>query len=91
MFAAPADPAGVIAARAAALERVQLLLADRQHTQQRLAEIEARMTGVLDELGLTRLVTSITGLSASAPQRSWPRPATHAASPPPAPWSNTPA
>jgi transposase len=64
LFAALADPAGVIAARAGALERVQLLLADWQHTQQRLADTEARMVGVLDELGLTRLVTSITGLSA---------------------------
>ena len=29
-----------------------------------IAEVEARMTGVLDELGLTRLATSIPGLSA---------------------------
>jgi transposase len=64
LFAALADPAGVLAARAGALERVALLLADRQHAGQRLAELEARMTGVLDELGLTELVTSITGLSA---------------------------
>ena len=76
LFTALTDPAGVTAHRPGALERVQLLLADWQHAQQRLADTETRMTGVLDELGLTALVTSITGLSASAPRRSWPRPAT---------------
>jgi transposase len=64
LFTALTDPAGVTAARAGALERVQLLLADWQHTTERLADAEARMTGVLDELGLTGLVTSIPGLSA---------------------------
>jgi transposase len=64
LFAALTDPAGVIAHRAGALERVQLLLEDWTHAHHRLAETEARMTGVLDELGLTRLVTSITGISA---------------------------
>jgi transposase len=64
LFTALADPAGVIVHRPGALERVQLLLEDWQHTQDRLAETERRMTAVLDELGLTRLVTSMTGLSA---------------------------
>ena len=64
LFTALADPAGVTAARPGALERVQFLLADWQHAQQRLAEVEARMTGVLDELGLTTLACSITGISA---------------------------
>ena len=64
LFAALTDPAGVIAHRAGALERVQLLLEDWTHAHHRLAETEARMTGVLDELSLTRLVTSITGISA---------------------------
>jgi len=64
LFAALADPAGVIAHRAGALERVQLLLEDWRNAHDRLADTEARMTGVLDELGLTRLVTSITGISA---------------------------
>jgi transposase len=64
LFTALTDPTGVTAVRAGALERVQLLLADWQHSQQRLAEVEARMTSVLDELGLTRLATSIPGLSA---------------------------
>jgi transposase len=64
LFTALADPAGVIAHRSGALERVQLLLEDWRHTQDRLAETERRMTAVLDELGLTGLVTSMTGLSA---------------------------
>jgi transposase len=63
LFTALADPAGVIAHRAGALERVQLLLEDWQLTRIRLNDTERRMTGVLDELGLTALVTSITGLS----------------------------
>ena len=42
---------------------MQLLLEDWQHAQDRLAGTEQRMTAVLDELGLTALVTSITGLS----------------------------
>ena len=63
LFASLADPAGVIAHRAGALERVQLLLEDWQHNQRKVADTESRMTGVLDELQLTALVTSITGLS----------------------------
>ena len=63
LFTALGDPAGVIAHRAGALERVQLLLEDWQLTRTRLTQAEQRMTGVLDELGLTALVTSITGLS----------------------------
>jgi transposase len=64
MFTALSDQAGVIAHRPGALERVQLLLEDWQLTTGRLAETERRMTAVVDELGLTALVTSITGLSA---------------------------
>jgi transposase len=64
MFAALSDSAGVIAHRPGVLERVQLLLEDWQLTTARLAETERRMTSVVDELGLTALVTSITGLSA---------------------------
>jgi transposase len=63
VFAALADPAGVIAHRPGALERVALLLEDRQHAQERLADTEQRMTCVLDELKLTGLATSITGIS----------------------------
>jgi transposase len=64
LFTALADPAGVIAHRPGALERVQLLAEDWRYAQDRLAETERRMTAVLDELGLTGLVTSMTGLSA---------------------------
>jgi hypothetical protein len=54
----------VLAHRRGALERVQLLLEDWAHNQHKLADTEQRMTAVLDELRLTELVTSITGLSA---------------------------
>ena len=91
LFAALADPAGVLAHRPGALERVQLLLEDWADNQHKLADTEHRMTGMLDELGLTDLVTSITGSPRSVPPRSWPRPATHAGSPPRGPWSSTPA
>ena len=64
MFAALSDRAGVIAHRPGVLERVQLLLEDWQLTTARLAETERRMTSVVDELGLTALVTSLTGVSA---------------------------
>jgi transposase len=64
IFTALADPAGVIAHRRGALERVALVLEDWAVDQQRLAETERRMVGVLDELELTRLVTSIPGISA---------------------------
>jgi transposase len=53
-----------IAHRPGALERVALLLQDWNHAHRRLADTEQRMMGVLDELGLTEFVTSITGLSA---------------------------
>ena len=64
LFAALSDPAGVIAHRPGALERVALLAEDRQHARDRLAGTERRMTAVLAGLGLTGLVTSMTGLSA---------------------------
>jgi transposase len=64
LFEALSDPAGVIAHRMGALERVALLLGDWLETHRRLLDTETRMTGVLDELRLTDLVTSITGLSA---------------------------
>jgi transposase len=53
----------VIPHRPGALERVQLLLEDWDLTGERISQAEQRMTAVLDELGLTGLVTSITGLS----------------------------
>jgi transposase len=63
VFAACSDPAGVTEMRHGALERIALLLADRRDTRARLADTEQRMVTVLGELGLTDLVTSITGLS----------------------------
>ena len=64
LFAALSDPAGVIAYRPGALERVALLAEDWQLTKDRLAGTGQRMTAVLGELGLTELATSITGLPA---------------------------
>jgi transposase len=63
LFAALGDTAGVIAHRPGALERVQLLLEDWQHNKHKLVDTEQRMCAVLDELELTELATSITGLS----------------------------
>jgi transposase len=64
LWDALADPGGVAAQRRGALERVHLLMADWRSLLARLADVEGRMTAVLDELGLTELVTSIDGLSA---------------------------
>lgn len=63
LFAALADPTGVLAHRRGALERVQLLLEDWADTQRKLGDTETRMVTVLEELGLTELVTSIARLS----------------------------
>jgi transposase len=60
-----ADGGGVTAQRRGALERVHLLMGDWRSLLARLADTEGRMTGVLDELGLTELVTSIDGLPAA--------------------------
>ncbi|MGH8971486.1 MAG: IS110 family transposase [Actinomycetes bacterium] len=64
VFAALTDPAGVLAHRRGALERVTFLMGDRRATRTSLADTETRMLAVLDELELTELVTSIAGLSA---------------------------
>jgi transposase len=64
LFAALSDPAGVHTHRRGALERAALLLEDWLETHRRLTDTETRMTTVLDDLRLTDLVTSITGLSA---------------------------
>ena len=63
LFAALTDPIGVIAHRPGALERVAFLLVDWHAAGDKLADTEARMTGVLDELELTALATSIPGVS----------------------------
>jgi transposase len=54
---------GVDTQRPGALERARLTLEDWHHTLGQLADTEQRMTGVLDQLGLTSLVGSIPGLS----------------------------
>lgn len=64
VFAALSDPAGVHAHRPGGLERAKLVFADWAQTRRRLVEVEDRMRAVLDELGLTALVTSIDGLTA---------------------------
>jgi len=64
LWAALADPGGVAAQRRGVLERVHLLMGDWRSLLARLAEVEARMCAVLDELGLTALAASIDGLSA---------------------------
>ena len=64
LWEALADTSGVATQRRGALERVHLLMGDWRSALARLADVEARMTGALDELGLTELATSIDGLSA---------------------------
>jgi transposase len=64
LWEALADAGGVAAQRRGALERVHLLMADWRSLLARLADAEARMCAVLDELGLTALAASIDGMSA---------------------------
>ena len=63
VYAAAADPAGVLAQRPGALERAGLAIDDWHDTRARLAQSEARMAAVLGDLGLTELVISIAGLT----------------------------
>jgi transposase len=64
MLLAGDNPTGVTDQRPGALERVGLVLADWQAIRSRLSDVESRMVGVLDAMGLTGLVTSIPGVSA---------------------------
>lgn len=64
VFDALTDSTGVHSQRPAALERAQFVMDDWHDCRRRLADVGARMTGILDELDLTELVTSIPGLSA---------------------------
>ncbi len=59
-----ADPAGVFAHRLGAFERIGWLLEDWDTARAKLADTEARMVAVLDDLELTELACSIKGLSA---------------------------
>jgi transposase len=63
LYAAAGDERGVASQRAGALERSALVLADFKQTLAALAEVEIRMAGVLEELDLAKLVTSIRGVS----------------------------
>jgi len=63
VFAALSDPAGVTAHRPGALERAHLALGDWRDVRARLADTEARMRAVMEELGLADLVTTIAGLT----------------------------
>ena len=63
-FAALTDRAGVATQRQGGLERVNFLIDDWRSAAARLSDVEHRMVGVLDAMGLTGLVTSIPGLSA---------------------------
>jgi transposase len=64
VFVALVDPRGVMAQRPGALERARYVLSDWRSAKIRLAQVQSRMIEVLDELGLTELVTSIPGVSA---------------------------
>ena len=63
LFTALTDPAGVLAHRLAAFERIAWVIEDWDHAKAKLVDTETRMVAVLDELGLTELATSIEGLS----------------------------
>lgn len=63
-FTALTDRAGVGAQRRGGLERVGFLIDDWRSALARLSDVEQRMVGMLDAMGLTGLVTSIPGLSA---------------------------
>jgi len=53
----------VAAHRLGALERAHLALGDCRETRARLADVEARMAAVLDDLGLAGLLATIAGLT----------------------------
>ena len=68
VFDAATDPAqagaGVAGQRGGALERTGYALADLVGRRAEITEVETRMLGVLDQLELTELVTTIPGVSA---------------------------
>lgn len=66
VWAAARTPGGITGERAAAAERAGFALADWHHTLAQLTDVEARMVGTLDGLGLTEYATSIPGVSAVA-------------------------
>jgi transposase len=64
IHAAAAEPGGIAAERCAALERAGFADGDWMSALAAIAEVEARMVSVLDELHLTCLVPTIPGLPA---------------------------
>jgi transposase len=65
VHAAAARPGGITAERDAALERAGFAYHDWMTALAAIAEVEARMVAVLDQLHLTHLVATIPGLSAA--------------------------
>jgi transposase len=63
MLTALTDPAGVLAQRPGALQRAGWVLADWRAVKARLAEVEAAMVTILDDLALTEVVSTIPGVS----------------------------
>lgn len=63
VFDALTDPRGLHRLRAGMLERAALVLDDWCDTRRRLADVEARMLAILDELELSELLATIPGLS----------------------------
>ena len=57
------DQGAVAAHRTGALQRAGWAMDDLRSARTKLAEVEAAMTALLDELGLTELVDSVSGLS----------------------------
>jgi transposase len=84
------DDTGVPTQRHGVLERIVLIVADWHHTRDAIADVEARMVAVLDELELTDLVTSIDGLSAVGAATILAETGDLTRYPPPGRWSSTP-
>lgn len=64
IWAAAERPGGVERERAAALERAAFAVRDWRRALDEIDDVEDRMLGVLDRLGLAELVTTIDGVSA---------------------------
>jgi transposase len=71
LYTALADPAGVIEHRLGAFERISWLIEDWDTARAKLADTEARMVAVLDDLELTELACSIKGLSPVGAATRW--------------------
>lgn len=63
LYTALTDQTGVLAHRPGAFERISWLLEDWDTAKAKLADTEARMVAILEELQLTELACSIQGLS----------------------------